>query len=769
MLNTNCIAVLVLMCAATSTLPGQGATIVDSGQARAAIYTLQAPAESKQVAPKKGKAGKRKKLAENRLADSVKDLAYYLEKMSGAKIQVFNRAPDPQDGLLPILVGELATKTFGPPSKSSPYKQAWRLVISDKGIGFSGESDEAVSYAIYELLDRLGCRWYMPSEMGEVIPSLKTIRLPAADISEVPATICRKLGAADNDFKRRNRMGGMEVIAHHALEFYVKKEIDAHPDWQAMKNGQRNPKRLCWANPAVADAVANAILAKLDRGTVSSLSLSPNDGTDFCQCDKCKVLDAGDFDPSCNRVSITDRYIHFCNQIAEKVGKKHPQVLMGFLAYVQYTRPPVREKPLPNLIPVIAPITYCRAHAMTDPNCPSRQQLLPILEGWAKVSPQIAYYNYMFHLAEPSVPYPMMKQMSEELPIIYAHHVKFWEPENMPDYESTLPGLYLSIRMSWYTTAPPKAILDEFFTRFYGAASVPMRRYWQTFDDAWNNAPEHAGAGFGYARRFPPEVLQTARQAIDEALSQCANAMERKRVQLENESLTQFELFMKTRRDFYAGRFATLEQDFHAWGQKQTALGATYSAQHCFSSSGFPEGIAVFYANSFYASGYREAGRISRDYRLLSQPLASWRWKADPDNKGADARWDTPAFDDQAWKTTDPCADTWAFLGLMEYHGVVWYRSHFPKPEVPAGKKIFLWLGAVDGLCHVFVNGKGVPLVGAKGPDEIAKGFNRPHSFEITGAIQPGNNQVSISVERKGNAEVGTGGLMGPVMLYSEK
>ena len=107
-----------------------------------------------------------------------------------------------------------------------------------------------------------------------------------------------EIGAADNDFKRRNRMGGMELIAHHALEFYVKKEIDAHPDWQAMKNGQRNPKRLCWANPAVADAVANAILAKLDRGTVSSLSLSPNDGTDFCQCDKCKALDAGDFDPS---------------------------------------------------------------------------------------------------------------------------------------------------------------------------------------------------------------------------------------------------------------------------------------------------------------------------------------------------------------------------------------------------------------------------------------------------------------------------------------
>jgi hypothetical protein len=757
------------MLAAASTLHGREVTIVENGQARAAIYTLEPPAEPKDDAPKKGKGSKRRHLAENRLADSVADLAHYLEKMSGAKIQVFNRAPEPQDKLLPILVGELATKAFGPPSETSHYKQAWRLVISDKGIGFSGESDEAASYAIYELLDRLGCRWYMPSEMGEVIPSMKTIRLPAADDSEVPATICRKLGGADNDFKRRNRVGGMEVIARHALEFYLKKVIADHPDWQGMKNGQRNPKRLCWANPEAADAVADVILARLDRGDVSSVSLSPDDGADFCQCEKCKALDAGDFDPSMNRMSITDRYIHFCNQIAEKVGKKHPELLMGFLAYVQYTRPPVREKPLPNLIPEIAPITYCRAHAMTDPICPSRQQLLPILEGWAKVAPQIAYYNYMFHLAEPSVPYPMMKQMSEELPILYAHHVKFWQPENMPNFESALPGLYLSIRMSWHTQAQPKAILDEFFTRFYGAASVPMRRYWQTFDDAWNNVPDHAGCGFGYARRFPPDVMRAARQAIDEALSKCGSPLERDRVQLENESLIQFEAFMKMRRDFYAGRFATLEHDHQDWAQKQTALGQTYHAQHCFSSGGFPEGMAVHYANSTYLAGYKESGRISREFRLVPQPIASWRWQADPDKKGTEAHWEKPDFDDRAWKITDPCADTWAYLGLMEYHGVVWYRSHFQKPETPAGKKVFLFLAAADGLCQVFVNGKGVPLVGAKSPDEIAKGLNKAHSFDITEAIQPGDNQVSISVERKGTAEVGTGGLMGPVMLYSEK
>ena len=45
-------------------------------------------------------------------------------------------------------------------------------------------------------------------------------------------------------------------------------------------------------------------------------------------------------------------------------------ILFGVIAYVNYNRPPVREKVHPSVVPVIAPITYCRAHPMTDPGDP---------------------------------------------------------------------------------------------------------------------------------------------------------------------------------------------------------------------------------------------------------------------------------------------------------------------------------------------------------------------------------------------------------------
>ena len=62
----------------------------------------------------------------------------------------------------------LAADRFGKPRKAYPYGQGFRLVVSDHGVGLAGESDLATSYAIYTSLDQLGCRWYMPSPLGDL-------------------------------------------------------------------------------------------------------------------------------------------------------------------------------------------------------------------------------------------------------------------------------------------------------------------------------------------------------------------------------------------------------------------------------------------------------------------------------------------------------------------------------------------------------------------------------------------------------------------------
>jgi len=756
-------------------------TLVQNATAKVAIYVapdVMAPDDKKIHYTRPEYPAE---VARLRLQASVNDLALYLGKISGAKVDVLTTPRADKDKRLPIYIGALAEKAFGPPAKKSPYKQGWRMVVSSKGLGFMGESDEAASYAIYELLDRLGCRWFIPGKMGEVVPSMKTIAVPAVDISEVPATISRQIIYADDAFKRRNRQGGLVLAAGHALEvhsgdkygYLTRQQLEANLEWNAELNGKRSVNgRFCWANPEVSDAVADSIIAQLDKQYRPTVSLSPEDGATFCQCAKCKALDAGDWDTSMNEISITDRYVHFCNRVAERVTKKYPDVLFGFLAYVQYTRPPVREKVHPSLVPEIAPITYCRAHTMLDPNCESRRKIRPIIEGWSKKAEKVAYYNYMFHLAEVAVPYPMMKQMSDELPIIYAKNLAFWQPETMPNFESVLPGAYLSIRKSWHTGIQPKTVLDEFFTKYYGSAEKPMRRYWQVFEDAWQNVPEHAGCGFGYGVRFTPAVMKDARAAMNDSLAAAHTAAEFERVKIQDAALRQFERFMQLRWDLFDGKLAALDRDSERWQGTQLGLGDEYEANASFTKAYWTRiTIGGVYFKAFFDAAYDDGARIARDFTLISPALRKWRYAVDRDKKGEELGWQKADFDDKEWKTTDPCIETWFALGLHDYYGTMFYRDKVKVPAVPAGKKVFLWISSTDGEAKVFVNGQHIPYVNTKGiKADFASGYCEPFSFDITSAIKTGaENQITIAGKRVFLNELGTGGLIGPVMIYREK
>ncbi|HRZ39027.1 MAG TPA: hypothetical protein P5534_21995, partial [Candidatus Paceibacterota bacterium] len=71
----------------------------------------------------------------------------------------------------------------------------------------------------------LGCRWFMPSELGECIPTLSTLSAQVMDERLAPATEWRRMESrtADDDFRRRNRFGttgygGNIIAASHALE-----------------------------------------------------------------------------------------------------------------------------------------------------------------------------------------------------------------------------------------------------------------------------------------------------------------------------------------------------------------------------------------------------------------------------------------------------------------------------------------------------------------------------------------------------------------------
>jgi hypothetical protein len=766
---------LILLVAAARPSSAAELVIVDNGQPRAAIFVPARLMDDARANPEPTPVWRTVKPEDNRrrLRSSIQDLAGILQRISGAKVEVVAGNPTAGDKRIPILVGELAAERFGKPQKAYPYQQGFRLVVSDGGVGLAGESDLATSYAIYTLLDQLGCRWYMPSSLGEVLPATKTAALKKQDFSSGPYTVYRGLWYCDNDFARRNRLGGMELAVGHALEFTVPKEFrQKHPEIRAVVNGKPHDHRVKWTHPLVARAIADACLAQLQKDPdLHTFSLSPDDGLGWDESDDTR-FDAGDIDPAIQTVSKTDRLMVLCNRVAKEVTARYPHVKFGVLAYVDYTRPPVREVVHPNVVPQIAPITFSRAHPITDDGEPNNKAFRALVEGWGKAAAATSYYFYGWFLAELSGPNPMIAKWGTDIPFVYQKgNCKYWQPETMTNFESCLHAHTLGIRLAWDPTQEPRAIVRELHEKFYGSAAKEMAAYWYYIDDVWVKTPEYAGGGFGHLRRWTPEHMAKARQLLDRASAACKTDAERARVRMASLSLEQFGQFMKMRRDHAEGRFAALGADVKRYRERMNTLGEQYKDQYAFGQMVWskPDAVNVRYFDAFYKATYEDAARIAAGFQILTDPpLRRWRYQLDREKKGEAAGWSRPDFDDSAWGTTDCAVDTWSALGLHNYMGSLWYRTKVGVPAVPAEKRVYLWVGANDGRVKVFVNGKHVPYVGPKGErDDGFTGFCQPVSFDVTAAVVPGaENQVSLLCTRVFLNELGSGGLLSPVLIY---
>lgn len=771
-----CFSTFILLAALTATVARADVTLVHKGQPRATIHV---PSEVLSMEDKNLNALKYPEREQEefrvRLRASVRDLSTYLEKMSGAKVEVVAGAPAVGSKTVPILIGSVARQAFGPPGKAYPYKQGFRIVVGDKGVGLLGESDLAVSYAIYELLDELGCRWFMPSSQGEVIPALKTIALKERDASLTPGTIYRGIWYADDDYKRRNRCGGLLLSAGHALEYYLTKEDrEKHPDFRAEIGGKPDPLRLKWSHPGVAQAIADKILASNSLTPAASWSLSPEDGMSFDESKEDRAIDAGDFDTTNGAVAISDRLCVLTNRVAERVHQKYPDLVFGMLAYANYIRPPVREKLHPSIVTQLAPIAYNRYQPITDDRVPGVKDYRLMVEGWGKASKSgmTSVYFYAYNLAEVAAPFPMITKWSVDIPVVMQHGCKFWQPETMPNFETSMHGLYLGLRMAWDPGRKPQEVIQDINEKFYGHAGREMAAYWDHIDHTWIDVPEYSGCGFYFLKRWTSHALGEARKRMDAAMAAAQTPDEKFRVTLADNSLQQLELFVKMRRDLAEGRYESLARDGAQWQQRHVALGEQYKDQHCFTKVPWtPLTVAGMYFNAFYKATYDDANRLASTFNVVTPPMRSWKIKDDKQKQGEVQGFARPEHDDSAWKMADPCLDSWSALGYHDYFGSMWYRTRVKTPAAPAGKKTFLWIGSTDGRVKVFVNGKHVPYVNAKGEQSPEfEGYCQPISLDISSVLKPGEeNQISLLCTRTFFNELGTGGLLSQTVIYQEK
>ena len=388
------------------------------------------------------------------------------------------------------LPGDIGLPTVQTAQKATPL-QMW-------------DQDERGSFnAVCGFLMKLGVRWYLPGELGEVLPVLKTIPLPKIDETVRPDFEQRRFSYHGGVHGRNNsmwfmRLGvrdpygiqdahGLDTMTNHA-EVFV-----AHPEWFAMYGGKRRfePRavnQLCYSNEELFQETVRYVRAQFDHFRMSMVSVMPPDGyTAICQCEKCQGKDS----PERDQGGLASDYVWgFVNRVAKEVGKTHPHGKVLNCAYGIYSLPPLKiDKLEPN---VVVSIVGARVPRNNKPE--QQAAFRQLRESWvAKThNPIINFENYPFidrgWYLPAFTPHAMGESTNVTKGISHGEDISLTVPQ-----EPSTAGIgfnhfqvYFTARMYWGgKDADVDAMFREYCRLFYGPAELEMRAFFEYCEANW--------------------------------------------------------------------------------------------------------------------------------------------------------------------------------------------------------------------------------------------------------------------------------------------
>jgi len=699
---------------------------------------------------------------------AAEDLATYLGKMSGAKVQVGDK---PVEGLLPIYVG--CSPERAELAKSTEFGDAYVVDITDKRIILHGESRRAVYYAASHLLHTLGVRWYAPDEIGEVVPSRKTVSVEAGRTESAPDFITRNIwmyGPEQTRWAYRNRMGHpAPMLACHqgghgwnaglpGWNELGKGGQEKHPEYYSVFDGK--PSWQCnLANPEVAKIWAKKGLADIAGGT-SSLGGSPDDGYLFDDRPEVQAMNSPGREPILGMANFSDAWFTFLTRVCAEMDKQAPgtKFTLASLAYMNYIMPPKKGKPDPRIIPIIAPITFNRYTSMGTPGAPTSELLEEVVKGWTAVSPRVGMYLYNFNLADMAMPYTRRVHWTKDFPKLYALGVKDMTIESHPNWHTMVPANYVAARLLWDTKTDVKALLDEFYPAYYGPAAEAMRRYDTTLENTYESTKVFAGNTWGMHRILTPEVMKQ----LDDAATEAEKRAKGKGVFEQRVETVRFSLSLA--KFWFAARDALNRFDLAEAERQGAAFMANLKAGNAKYPLFFPPNMQWSpnperYFELFHNSSFKDAGRVAREgtvvYKFPDELLAH----LEPVEGGAKPSGKIPDAEKDTWRPLKTYSATLDEQGLTFFRGVIWYRHQFTLPEAARdAKALKLWFGGVDTLVHVWLNGKDL------GEKSVVFG---PYEVDVSAAVvREGPNTLVVAVNNTFPNELGTGGIIRPVLVY---
>ena len=388
--------------------------------------------------------------------------------------------------------------------------------------GFHIQDGTGTLYAVYELLEQLGLRWYMPvPEIGIVIPKLKTVSIKPQALKKEPEFSQRIFhNGSRGTFRdellwyKSMKVGTSFVLPlYHAVGRLTYFGKETSPEYFGIVGGKPNyqaPKLT--SEKLRADFVESLQFTRQVYPGIAYDSLGQPDGW--------SVIDDGDAAAGWNKAErgtygcFSNYAWDFNMDIRRRVMAKNPDRKFTVMAYSGTTLPPSNVEKVPDNVTV--GILQHSSMWMMPPSSGD----LALRDEWLKRMSDgkqqlLILDHYLEHApirATPPVPVIFTKSLQADLKGAYDRSVGY--DVEVPWVTSTeqvnakatawlrRPGLshlmvYLHSRLMWDRNLDLTAVLEEYYDLFFGPARAEMKEFHEFAEATWARPEPHEVSGKG--------------------------------------------------------------------------------------------------------------------------------------------------------------------------------------------------------------------------------------------------------------------------------
>lgn len=761
-------------------------TLVRNGTPQASIVVAKAA-----LAPAKDD------VAAQKVAQAAQDLQQYIRKISGATLPIVDDGTTPGGGLIIVGKNRLSDSAHADiPMGLTPARKEEGFVLQsgDNRLVLAGNDAgpyHGTEYAVYEFLNRLGVRWFMPGEFGEVVPQRSTIDVANMMVRESPDFIQRnwwlhttpEMMELERRWKIRNKMNPDNVLAiptDSSLRGFVAPEelAKTRPELFAKNlDGSVNPFYPNLSNPETVKIAADKVAEYFrQHPEANSIGIAPDDGMprDFTPETAKKnhgFPDLGGREGVATEVSTSEEWIEWINAVAREVNKEFPGRIITTNGYANRNTPPLGVKIEPNISVMFAAIWSDTLHAFDDPKSWQNVRQGQVLKRWCELNDKIWIYGYDYNmLVSGLTPVPVTRKWARNFPLMKKWGVIGFIDETRNVWaESGIPTKYLKARLEWNANANVEEILSDFYTQWYGAAARPSRAFWDDLEETMESTPVQGHEDRVMPFIYTPELLHKLETHLTSAEKLAATPREKMHVQVDRLIFEHLRDYMQMNDAELSGDFATAATAAGHMMELRQKLHDINSFWILPDEKDYDSG--VWYWTVTQRKAYYEkladllSGKTGSRIAMLPQRAA---FRTDPYDDGRLAGWYTADWNTRDWETITT-AKPFYLQGHMDssghaYLGSMWYQFKVAVPSSARGQRVMLYAPAIECEAWAWVNGQYV------GHRPYREAYERPNEMDldVTDALKPSQtNVITLRVSTSLNRSAQASGLLSRLFLYS--